>query len=111
MTIVPRRSIEISRQAAQEILAQAAYYQRRTLNDRLSMRWERAVTRAIESLMQAPERGAICLFNSPRLKGMRRIPITGFPQHAIYYVVKTRAPRIQIVRVVHGARDIENLLV
>jgi plasmid stabilization system protein ParE len=107
---VTGRSIDISRRAAQEILAQAIYYEHRTLDDKLSLRWERAVTRTIESLVRTPERGALCHLRSPQLKGMRRIPIAGFPNHAIYYFVPAKTPAIRIVRVVHGARDLDTLL-
>jgi plasmid stabilization system protein ParE len=111
MTTAARKSIDISRQAALEIVAQSVYYEQHTLNDRLSQRWERAVTKTIESLVRAPERGALCLLSSPRLKGMRRIPVAEFPNHAIYYFVAVKAPEIRIVRVVHGARDLKTLLV
>ncbi|MEI9980987.1 MAG: type II toxin-antitoxin system RelE/ParE family toxin [Edaphobacter sp.] len=110
MAITARRSIDISRQAAQEILAQAVYYRQRTLNDELALRWQQAVSGAINSLLQFPERGNLCQFESNRLKDMRHIAIKGFPNHAIYYFVLQEEPMIHIARVVHSARDIENLL-
>jgi plasmid stabilization system protein ParE len=110
MTTGTRRSIDISRQAAQEILAQAIYYRQRTFDDQLSLRWEQAVGRAIDSLLRFPERGSLCKFKSTRLKGMRRLAIKGFPDHAIYYFVSPEGPEILIARVVHDARDLENLV-
>jgi len=41
---------------------------------------------------------------------MRRLVAKGFPDHAIYYFVSRKDPEIHIARVVHGARDLENLL-
>jgi plasmid stabilization system protein ParE len=110
MMIAARRSLDISRQAAQETLAQAIYYRQRTLNNQLSLRWQQAVTRAIDSLLRSPERGSLCQFQSSRLRGMRRLAVKGFPDHAIYYFVSRKDPEIYIARVVHGARDLENLL-
>ncbi|HEX3968913.1 MAG TPA: type II toxin-antitoxin system RelE/ParE family toxin [Edaphobacter sp.] len=105
-----RRSIDISRQAAQEILTQAIYYRERTLNDQLPLRWQQAVSGAIDSLLRFPERGSLCQFESDRLKGMRRLAIKGFPNHAIYYIILREDSEIHIARVVHGARDLETVL-
>ncbi|HWW15869.1 MAG TPA: hypothetical protein VN310_14505 [Candidatus Dormibacteraeota bacterium] len=38
---------------------------------------------------------------------MRRMPIAGFPRHLIFY--RAEEKEIRILRVVHGARDLESL--
>jgi plasmid stabilization system protein ParE len=36
-----------------------------------------------------------------------RVPVTGFPKHLIFYKVEGR--EVFVLRVIHGARDLENL--
>jgi toxin ParE1/3/4 len=46
--------------------------------------------------------------SSPRLTGMRICRIEGFEKHLIFY--RAVDNEIEIVRVIHGARDIDRLL-
>jgi len=51
-------------------------------------------------------RFAVCL-NAEELHSIRRMPITRFPMHLIFYRVENC--EIVILRVIHGARDLESL--
>ena len=42
-----------------------------------------------------------------RLEGVRRVPVSGFTAYLLFYM--PRADGIDVVRVLHGARDIEHL--
>ena len=42
-----------------------------------------------------------------RLEGMRRAPVSGFTSYLLFYLPRTGG--IDVVRVLHGARDIETL--
>jgi plasmid stabilization system protein ParE len=39
--------------------------------------------------------------------GTRRVPVSGIPKHLISYKVEGR--EVFLLRVIHGARDLENL--
>jgi toxin ParE1/3/4 len=47
-------------------------------------------------------------FSNPALAGLRSWPVRGFPVIRIYYLVTEKS--LQIVRVLHGKRDIHTLL-
>lgn len=59
-------------------------------------------------LLQSPRIGAIYLTKNPRLVDLRVLRVKGFPNHLTFYL--ERANGIEIVRVVHGARDLDTLL-
>lgn len=47
-------------------------------------------------------------FQSAALKRVRRWPVKGFDNWLIFY--RPKRDGVEILRVIHGARDIENLL-
>jgi plasmid stabilization system protein ParE len=101
--------IRFSPAAYQSILDQADYY-RLTLDQDLVDRWELAVDLAINSLLSFPERGAPCRFRSPALAGLRWIFVPGFPKHMVFYRYLPQEQLLLIVKVAHGARNLETLL-
>ena len=74
----------------------------------LARRWENEVTAALVRIEKNPRSGAKCGFSANELQGIRRMPIAGFPRHLIFY--RAEEEEIRILRVVHGARDLESLL-
>lgn len=64
-----------------------------------------AARRSFERLRKTPAIGSPCEFLNPIWAGLRRWPITGFSNYLVFYTY--RATRIEIVRVLHGARDID----
>jgi|SRR5690348_14956202 plasmid stabilization system protein ParE len=95
--------------AAQAIVEQIEYYAGRQ-SQSLADRWEKLVARTILSLRNMPKRGTPCYFGHPDLRDLRRIRVSGFP-HLIFYRYLPEKAVIQIVHVVHGARDIEAVLI
>ena len=63
-----------------------------------------ALERTLRSLLDFPDMGSPRLFQHPKLKGVRVMPIRGFERHLIFYR-PTRAG-IVIVRVLHASRDL-----
>jgi toxin ParE1/3/4 len=63
---------------------------------------------AFQKLAKTPSIGAEYPFKSPRLAGIRRWFIPGFKNHLIFYRVSDTA--VEIVRVLHGAQNIEAIL-
>ena len=98
--------LRISDAAAADILEQAEWYSHKS-GSKLAQRWERAVTRALFGVLRIPKSGAPCNFTNPELTGVRRIPIEGFPKHLIFY--RLLESELVVLRVVHGARDLESL--
>lgn len=52
-----------------------------------------------------PRAGSLKLFDAPEFAGVRSWPVEGFPNHLIFYL--PLADGIDVLAVMHGARDIE----
>lgn len=72
------------------------------------MRFLEAVDLAFEQLLRMPEIGASRAWLNPRLPALRMWPIPDFPNHLIWY--QPTAEGIEVVRVLHAARDVERVL-
>jgi hypothetical protein len=46
-------------------------------------------------------------FSATELGGARRVPVAGFPKHLVFY--QSYPDEIVVLRIVHGARDLESL--
>jgi plasmid stabilization system protein ParE len=110
MTRTRTISLEVSEEAARAIIDQALYYREQSPDSALAAKWDDAVTQAALSLLQMPDRGSDCHFQSSRLRGMRRISVPGFPKHLVFYIFVQEARIVRIVHVLHGARDLETFL-
>ena len=73
--------------------------------ERLSRRFEEAVGKTFERILESPLAGAPEEFLSPKLSGLRMWPVGGFEKHLVFY--RPTDDGIEVVRVLHGARDIE----
>lgn len=62
---------------------------------------------ACKLLARMPGAGAVREFKNPKASGMRSWPIKGFENYLIFYL-KTDTG-IEIVRVLHGARDLDRV--
>jgi toxin ParE1/3/4 len=62
---------------------------------------------ACKLLARLPGAGALREFENPKLAGLRSWPIKGFENYLIFYL-KTDTG-IDIVRVLHGARDLDGI--
>ncbi len=92
------------RRAVEDIDEHAAYIAER--NTRAAYRFLDKVEQAFEVLRRHPGIG------SPRLdhivSGLRAWPVSGFESYVVLYFITRGA--IQVVRIVHAARDLEELL-
>jgi toxin ParE1/3/4 len=61
-----------------------------------------------EELSQMPNVGVLCGFRKLAARRLRRWPVKGFENWLIFY--QPRRDGVEIVHVMHGARDIESLL-
>ena len=70
-------------------------------------RYYAAVNRTCARLAGQTLSGTLYDSGVARLEGMRRVPVSGFGAYLVFYV--PRGKGIEVVRVLHGARDIEHL--
>jgi toxin ParE1/3/4 len=64
-----------------------------------------AALAAFDRICEMPEIGRRCRFNNPLLANARVWPIRGFDKYHIYY--RPLGDRIEILRILHAARDID----
>ncbi|HXM60924.1 MAG TPA: type II toxin-antitoxin system RelE/ParE family toxin [Terriglobales bacterium] len=98
--------IGLSDAAANDIVEQAEWYEVQA-DPRLGRRWESAVSRALLRIVKNPRSGAPCNLQASELQGVQRMSVSGSPKHLIFYRVEKDA--LLILRVIHGARDLESL--
>jgi toxin ParE1/3/4 len=101
-----RAKFRLTEVAVSDIQEQADWYEERS-DHALAARWEKEVTASFIRIKKNPHSGARCAFNAYELQGIRRMPIGGFPRHLIFY--RAGKVEVRILRVVHGARDLESL--
>ena len=70
-------------------------------------RYLMAVDRTCARLAKQPRSGTPYDSGVARLEGMRRVPVSGFMAYLLFYM--PRADGIDVVRILHGARDIQHL--
>lgn len=67
-----------------------------------------AVEETFEALTTLPKMGSGRTYDNPGLKDVRMLPVHGFRKHLIFYV--PRPNQVEVMRVVHSARDLPTLL-
>ena len=92
--------------AVADILEQADWYIAKAGHP-LAKRWEKAVTSTIFRILRNPSSGRLCLFRARILRDVRSMSIDGFPKHLLFY--RFRRSEVFVLRVVHGARELEGL--
>jgi plasmid stabilization system protein ParE len=102
-----RAQLRLTDVAVSDIQEQADWYEQCS-DHALARRWENEVTAALIRIEKNPHSGAKCSFSAGELQSVRRMPIAGFPRHLIFYRAEEKETRI--LRVAHGARDLESLL-
>jgi toxin ParE1/3/4 len=67
-----------------------------------------ALESGYERITEHPRIGVACTELAPTLEELRRWPVPGFASYLIFY--RPAGETIEIVRVLHGARDLEGCL-
>ena len=73
-----------------------------------AMRFLDSANATYQMILDAPGRWPVYEFTDPRLSDIRKRAVVGFPNHLIFYRID--AELVEIVRVLHGARDIPSVL-
>ena len=97
--IVPSREAEV------DILGIFVYLGRHS--EKAANRFLQALDKAMNNLAAMPYLGGQCESNHPALAGVRAWPIPKFRRYMILY--RPLEEGIEVLRVVHGARNIEHL--
>jgi toxin ParE1/3/4 len=74
----------------------------------LGLRFYAATEETFAWILENPKGGAPREFLNPRLRGLRMWPVRGFEKRLVFY--RKIEGEVEIVRVLHGARDIEAVL-
>lgn len=92
--------------AARDVVEQALHI---AADDRAAAeRFAEAVERTLALLAGMPRIGAKRSVRSPSLRGLRMLPVRGFDKHLIFY--RPIRGGIEVVRILHAARDIAAIL-
>jgi toxin ParE1/3/4 len=92
--------------AVEDLVEQAVYLAKRSPS--AGERFLDAVEESCELLRHSPELGGICPAKGRRLQNVRVWRVKNFEQHLIFY--RQIPTGIEIIRVLHGARDIGAIL-
>jgi toxin ParE1/3/4 len=98
--------IAIRPQAQFDIADLASYLNRHSA--RVADRFLCECEATFQLLLTSPEIGSLYPTSAPRHQGIRVFPVREFPNHVVFYFSKEAG--IEIVRVVHGARDLNAAL-
>ncbi len=71
-------------------------------------RFVAAAERTIDPISEMPQMGGVRSFRNPKLAGVRSCCISGFENYLVFY--RLAEDGLEVIRVLHGARDIQNLL-
>ena len=91
-------------EAERDLDAQADYYAEQE-DLELALRFYEAAAKAFALIATQPRMGMVRKYRDPRLAGIRFHPMKDFEKHLIFY--RPLADGIEVVRIVHGARDLE----
>jgi plasmid stabilization system protein ParE len=68
-----------------------------------------AIEEASELLSTIPAIGGLRYFYHPELRGLSILPLQKFEKYLLFYRLREEENVIEIVRIIHGARDIPSL--
>jgi len=93
--------------ARRDILQNAGYLEEKG-GEALAQRFVDAAQETFEALAVMPRAGVRCGFTRRSLERVRRWPVKGFENWLVFYLPKRDG--VEILHIIHGARDIEGLL-
>ncbi len=89
-----------------DLIEQATYIAEDNLD--AAERFLVAAEETFQLLGRMPGVGKLCGFSNPQLSGIRQYPVRGFKNYLIFY--RATASEVEVLRVLHGARDLEAIL-
>lgn len=95
--------------ARDDIIRQYRHYLVEAGVPEVAERFLESVEQSIGAITRRPELGAPKLLPSKALRSLRSWPVKDFADIRVYYVVQDEL--LRVVRVLHGKRDVERILV
>ena len=95
--------------ARADLLAQWNYYADEVGRSDLADRFTAQAEITFKKLLRTPGLGRPRSFGHSRLQNLRSSKVDGFPNHLIFYRALPDKGGVEIVRILHGARDLETL--
>jgi toxin ParE1/3/4 len=94
--------------AKRDLIAQWVWYAENASIE-VADRFLRAVDNTLNLLARQPESGSKFFVRKPELEGMRKFPVSGaFEKILLFYFPLPNG--VDLVRVIHGSRDLERIL-
>jgi toxin ParE1/3/4 len=100
------RGVKKTPDAKRDLVEISVYIGRDSLE--AARRFRQAAQETFRQIAAMPGIGQPCPTENPELAGMRCVFVTGFSKYLVFYRPAGRA--VEVVRVVHGARDLKQLL-
>lgn len=104
---MPVKRVRITPQAERDINSETVYLAEEA-DAETGIRFFEAAHETFRALLAMPGMGRRRALNNPRLSDIRQWSVSGFEKHLIFY--RSVPSGIDIVRVLHGARDIDRIL-
>jgi toxin ParE1/3/4 len=101
------RPLTIRPKAVEDIERQADYLDEHA-TPAVARRFRIAVMDAVETIREMPEAGSPREVRNPSLTGLRMWPVRKFRKYLLFYITPNES--IEIVRLIHGARDLDAIL-
>lgn len=103
---MPERALIVRRRALEDVLE---IFERIAVDQpEAAVRFERSFRRQCEMLIAFPYSGRAREFRGRAVRGLRSVPLTDFTSWLVFYRVRRDA--VDVVRVLHGARDLRRAL-
>ena len=102
-----RSRVDKRPQAIRDLVEVASHLAEESGSDDLAFRFLDAAEASFKQLTTMPAMGVARKFRDPDLEGVRMWRITGFESYLTFYRPNERG--VEIIRVIHGSRDIEEL--
>lgn len=93
-------------QVVRDLIDIATYIANTNLDQ--SDRFLQSAEATFQNLAKMPGIGKRCQFYSPQLKNIRQVGVKNFKKYLVFYRASEHS--IEIIRVIHGSRDLENLI-
>lgn len=95
--------------ARADLLAQWDFYADDVGDPNLADRFVARAESTFKKLVRTPGLGRPRPFRSPKMKNLHSWQVADFPRHLIFYRLLPENRGVEIIRILHGARDLDVL--
>ena len=103
----PQRQMIVRARAAADIEKCAEYLEEKATPE-TALRFRSAVADALNNIVFMPGAGSPRKVRNPALPGLRMCAVPNFRNYLLFYI--TPAGNVEVIRLLHGAQDVNNIL-